>query len=163
MGLRCRIFGHAYDEAETEQEKQRRDEVLVTTFRETEICRRCGHENVVTEYSVTAPLAAAEQTADAATDGPSGDPGPPEDGPVGVATAAGADTGAEAEAQPHDRGASESATRVDDAATRLAAASPTYVCPECQFTEGVYATPTREGDLCPECHRGHITVQHRPA
>jgi ssDNA-binding Zn-finger/Zn-ribbon topoisomerase 1 len=34
-----------------------------------------------------------------------------------------------------------------------------FYCPECEFTTDVESSSLREGDFCPECHRGTLTHQ----
>jgi len=34
-----------------------------------------------------------------------------------------------------------------------------FYCPECEFTTDVEASSLREGDFCPECHRGSLAHQ----
>ena len=56
MGLQCSIFGHAFEEAGVEREREEQGSEVVTTEREIERCRRCGAEQVVSESTEVAAV-----------------------------------------------------------------------------------------------------------
>ena len=56
MGLQCSIFGHAFEEAGVEREREEQGSEVVTTEREIERCRRCGAEQVISESTEVAAV-----------------------------------------------------------------------------------------------------------
>ncbi len=60
MGLKCSLFGHAYEAADTERERQERGSEVVTISREIERCRRCGEERIVSESTEVAAVVDAD-------------------------------------------------------------------------------------------------------
>jgi hypothetical protein len=49
MGFKCSLLGHEYGETEVERDREQQGSEVVITVRETERCRRCGRERVVSE------------------------------------------------------------------------------------------------------------------
>jgi ribosomal protein S27AE len=47
---------------------------------------------------------------------------------------------------------------VGDGPTAVTVPEGTFYCPECSFTTPVGSSSLREGDFCPECHRGTLLV-----
>ncbi|MFW6458314.1 MAG: DUF7093 family protein, partial [Halodesulfurarchaeum sp.] len=67
MGLRCSLFGHAYGEAVTEREQDRRGEEEILTIREVRECTRCGARKLLSENTEVRHLESEEA-------GPAGQP-----------------------------------------------------------------------------------------
>lgn len=49
MSLKCSIFGHAFDDATVEREREEQGSEVVITIREVQTCARCGETRVVSE------------------------------------------------------------------------------------------------------------------
>jgi hypothetical protein len=61
MGLKCSLFGHAFEPADIEREREEQGNEVVTVVRELERCIRCGKERVTSETTeVTAVVDADE-------------------------------------------------------------------------------------------------------
>jgi hypothetical protein len=257
MSLKCSIFGHAFDDATVEREREEQGSEVVITIREVQTCARCGETRVVSENKevttletpddVGAPTAEEDEPGivDAETDAavesePDADAdGSPTEEPVDETPADGAEAGAEsasdetdapeeppvtddaeilddegdeeAERKPgqwpqeadeadepeddeqfdytDDSGIDESKTDAEfiddaepeepttqpqtnewpsedeiDAASESESAGPgavtvpngSFVCEECGFSTPAEQSSLREGDFCPECHRGTL-------
>jgi ssDNA-binding Zn-finger/Zn-ribbon topoisomerase 1 len=65
MSFKCSVFGHAYGDAEIERNREEDGSEVVTTIRETQTCKRCGEERIVSENKeVTTLETAADIVAD---------------------------------------------------------------------------------------------------
>ena len=263
MSFKCSVFGHRYGDPEVEREREEQGSEVVITITETETCKRCGEQRIVSENKeVTTLETPSDIVGDDLDDETADDETEPEQAQAGTETAV---ADAETE-QPPAAGSTtpepESAPeRTDDAeiiddgddepaagdseqdaeterVTDMEAEDPTawpqeddqeveeeddavildadddsddeerapgewpeedddddddwapdtgqdlrpvedeqpdveptadavtvpsgeFYCPECEFTTAVESSSLREGDFCPECHRGSLT--HRPA
>jgi hypothetical protein len=61
MGLRCSLFGHAFEEPVTERDRETRGAEVVITVREVQTCRRCGTEQVIAENTEVRRLGPEER------------------------------------------------------------------------------------------------------
>jgi hypothetical protein len=76
MGLRC-LLGHDFGPPEIEREREETGDEMVVTVRETETCRRCGEERVVSENKeVTAIRSPSEVDLDDGADASDSPDGP---------------------------------------------------------------------------------------
>jgi ssDNA-binding Zn-finger/Zn-ribbon topoisomerase 1 len=65
MSFKCSVFGHAFGDAEIERNREEDGSEVVTTIRETQTCKRCGEERIVSENKeVTTLETAADIVAD---------------------------------------------------------------------------------------------------
>jgi ribosomal protein S27AE len=62
------------------------------------------------------------------------------------------------ETMPVDTGDESDVEPVSDNAVTVPEGE--FACPECGFTTEVESTSLREGDFCPECHKGSLITQH---
>ncbi len=49
MSLTCTVLGHQFGEVDVERSREEEGSEVVSTVREVETCRRCGHERIVSE------------------------------------------------------------------------------------------------------------------
>jgi ssDNA-binding Zn-finger/Zn-ribbon topoisomerase 1 len=49
MSFKCSVFGHRYGDPEVEREREEQGSEVVITITETETCKRCGEQRVVSE------------------------------------------------------------------------------------------------------------------
>lgn len=49
MSLTCTVLGHQFGEVDVERTREEEGSEVVSTIREVERCRRCGHERIVSE------------------------------------------------------------------------------------------------------------------
>ncbi len=62
---------------------------------------------------------------------------------------------------PAERDASE-VSRIDGTGSALTVPEGEFYCPECGFSTPVESSSLREGDFCPDCHRGSLDHQATP-
>lgn len=141
MTYRCSVLGHDYGETDIERDEDRREDVLVTTVREVETCKRCGDQNVISRYPITTPLTSANETEEDATE--SEDTAEPEENPA-------EDT----------EDATKESTADPETPLQYQEESPSteYECSECGFIAEPDDSPLQAGDLCPECHQSYLTA-----
>jgi ssDNA-binding Zn-finger/Zn-ribbon topoisomerase 1 len=261
MSFKCSVFGHRYGDPEVEREREEQGSEVVITITETETCKRCGEQRIVSENKEVTTLetpsdivgddleddesedeTAAESTPDRAGAGVT--EAEPEQTPAAESTTPepeSPETDVTDDAEILDDGDDESGSESEhgtetEQVTDMEAEDPTawpqedddteeeddavildadddddegrapgewpeddddggddwapdtsqdlrpvedeqpdveptadavtvpsgeFYCPECEFTTAVEASSLREGDFCPECHRGSLT--HRPA
>jgi hypothetical protein len=120
MGLKCSLFGHAFDERDVVQERDSTGSEVVTIVKQVERCTKCGSTRVVSTNKevVSAAGASADGGVDSGTSlrTPGTDAGGAGDGAIGTPDQLGATgpAGPEAAAEPAGAAEEPSAAPGDD-------------------------------------------------
>lgn len=228
MSLKCSVFGHAYGDVEITREREEDGSEVITTIRETQECKRCGEQRVVSENKEVTTLETAadivaddlEEDSEPSTEAPSSEttapeadedaptpaPAPDDDGATILDAETGTDVATdelddvdpveepssedddgviledeeptperepgEWPAEPEDSDddwrpetdidpmPEEEERTVEPTGSAVSVPDGEFYCPECEFRTPVRESSHREGDFCPECHRG--TLEHVP-
>ncbi|QCC46543.1 DUF7093 family protein [Halobellus limi] len=125
MGLKCRLLGHAYGDAEVERNREEQGDEVVVTIREVQVCERCGAEQVVSQNKeVTAIRSPAEVGLDDSATTDEGDPSTVEDAQASPSQAGTTDQTDGPTATPAERGTGdESGSQTAEGARAGASAS----------------------------------------